>query len=1846
MVFIIVTFFSLYNNNSVSENLPICTTIQSPYIPNPNGTLNNITNSKNCIPVNCSSLTASEANTIDDKKDGANCYYMGLPPCKTFIGDKKERENCADIIDLPLCSIFPVNDAISGVNCVRESKEINDPDSTANPRNKRGINYGIHNEDSIRFSGQAESCAVTEVCDNNSINDPNNSVSIKCHQLNASQTPNSGNNCKIIPCNLLTIEELAVSDNRFVNDSKKYCDGSAKCYDFFNNANIDEISSNNNNSDNLKYIIYRPSNTMCKIHDCPVSSPSCGSDDIHNITNKGEAYKEDYIQYINAGMFLDIGLCNVRSCRIIVERQYRCLPMGDDSPNTLNDNCDSNKCSNGYCTKTIDCNKPENNNEPECISSYPEGKDTDVDIFDAWFYRPTPPNRVVDNEGLIKGQNNNTSIYKAIKNDFCYNFQELDDMNWLTVHDVGFLGTYYYHYLWDDTRSPEMCNVSKLGGRGNGYGYLCDVKLLFNNRNPRDDVGYIKGVVGASYQSNNAAKYKIKACLRYVNSGQWDVCGKRECRINTSKGPLNNPWSTQWCGYDVCREMTIDQSMNDECSITANNELFDSSDNTELGCVSDTIDGYVRMRSQRYGRKICVFVDHKGGVAYDAKNFNGEEVLSDGSCVEGEKDSSNKCNGFNTNSEKGASWKWRTTKMIKYIGNNQPSNKKPGYIDMDGQFFSEQDCILVPIRIGPPKFYNIATLSNSENLFEPPLFILNVRTKRGGAISSPKNNERFGETDFFEPEITVQYGATKQLMSLGKGYIGDNTNKENYISSPWETEIITTVNNIERKANIFIKKEYDEISSQPLLCLYRRIFDTSGLEINSINISCINRTKPPINKSRNLVDTNIYSGFDLMATLITPDTNNNFHKAKLKLKLINSYGKNNKNNKCSDDDICSEEIIFENTNTINESCFLDVEKYKFCSRRDECSKLLYECIDNEVSLNNASNLGQATQQFEAFKTQCNTTILSECNKKFGITSSNTTDFFSQINKNLLTNIDLNYQNFHSIFNDEIQAKMSSNVYGWFNEICITKGFEDKLKKIIAYKTDNGVLGKCLIDTVKSIYLNDNDSTTNCNAGGKAPYCFCLQTTEGITLPSDQIVRNETPREAGLCIDIPLPKFCSPIDYTLDNNFDDYTSQSIINSITNNIFTDKYGSSNLSSYNNTNAIHTSHQIRKDNQNSNHAEYTSALEGVNNVAGVCKGFWKPQLNDDGIELKPILNCLEGGQWQKPNISNKCVRHYCPKIITYDAKEDGSYHHNYDLNEEGEDKGLKHGFAIWDKHNINNDFLENSTATSCITGFKPSNSTFDNITQKFVGGSMPTRYCNQIGKWAVGTKDNNPIKNPCVRITCPELSITNGSLPAKRNTLSEISDWNKVGGATFQQTNASRSSTSTRPESIATGECEGSLGFFTPQGAASPTKECNHLGQWQEVTNPCFKIKCYAIDGNLAQQQNNGYALWEEINYIPINGEINVKSLSCATGYVPNPYSPIDPITKQPSLPNRKCKSVATNNGWTAIWESPTTNSCINQCPGATQDSTIGIGITQHSTASKNELENIKWPATDFNKYAYINNCQNMNASSFSPNRSNGCYQLRRLCGSAGKWGDPEVMCVANSGQIGNAQYSDSDNNTTGDKDSLVVNQEISTGICVNGYWKSGNNLGLAPQRQCVYKDQYEKIDEVYLKLIQGNDCEEMKCFSNNILSSYNSWYSKEHKYIKVGDKIALTCKGDTYSRGYNGETCPVSGGISPIATCQADGQWQIKNDCTKCNGCPTVSYEESYNQIKGGTYAKDDWCFGKSHDFRNQIRQLDMKHGENSGTVLREQKSCLTQDKYFFTTAYCVNGTKIINNIDFR
>ena len=112
---------------------------------------------------------------------------------------------------------------------------------------------------------------------------------------------------------------------------------------------------------------------------------------------------------------------------------------------------------------------------------------------------------------------------------------------------------------------------------------------------------YIKGYAIADYEKD-PVEIKVKACLRFQNTMDLIYsCGRRSCRVDCGFGACLQ----QYCGFDVCRTLVVEEDNPYKCTLEKKSSLF-TQDYKDLDCV-EIIDDYIRLRAVVYeeSRKIA-----------------------------------------------------------------------------------------------------------------------------------------------------------------------------------------------------------------------------------------------------------------------------------------------------------------------------------------------------------------------------------------------------------------------------------------------------------------------------------------------------------------------------------------------------------------------------------------------------------------------------------------------------------------------------------------------------------------------------------------------------------------------------------------------------------------------------------------------------------------------------------------------------------------------------------------------------------------------------------------------------------------------------------------------------------------------------------------------------------------------------------------------------------------------------------------------------------------------------------------------------------------------------------------
>ena len=859
-------------------------------------------------------------------------------------------------------------------------------------------------------------------------------------------------------------------------------------------------------------------------------------------------------------------------------------------------------------------------------------------------------------------------------------------------------------------------------------------------------------------------------------------------------------------------------------------------------------------------------------------------------------------------------------------------------------------------------------------------------------------------------------------------------------------------------------------------------------------------------------------------------------------------------------------------------CSTALEENKFCIEKEECSELLRECVENESLLAITDESSSDYRSMINIRINCNTNLLSKCNTKWGISNdvvSDISDFIGQ-------------------FSDEtdlIPSSAADNAYGWFNEVCFVKGFIAP-RRVIAYKSLNGsIKGRCLIDTIISSEYED------CSSGGNAKnncYCFNAEnySIQDLGLNSNiHEIRYETAREAGLCIDMPRPKICPSISY--GTNFSNPDDLYFIG--------EEYG---LNS-NSLSEIHQSHKDRSNNIQYGNSDFAAIFSGVDDFTGSCNGFWKYQKDADDLNLKPILNCSNNGVWN--NLRNNCIRYSCSEIYTNGISKvfQNGYHVE---NNWGFYDALGNGYANWPANTQSSDLAELVYANSeepCIPGFELSNN------------NLPSRYCNQLGQWQYNTIANqNNITNQCVRIGCSAIDpVTDGS------------SWADSGGARFEEALASMSKTEilsnkivehdghdNHDSSISYGSCNEDLGYYSSPNGFKPTRGCNYLGEWERVQNPCVTTCEEVSEYDAANHKQSGFAYWSGVASVTVAGAVYGDFQGCVDNYVKSPYSSNttdengnylnenifnndDNGNIIKTTPTRRCVSLGSvdDNQNVTVWED-TRDICISGCPGASEDSRINVGVTQHQTS--NGIVNISWNKTSFGNWSTYSSSNDMSSSDFEEGNSSN-YIVRRYCGLDGKWEEPVATCLASgnfkNGFYGNDPISSSDNDallSAGNLNSYF--DEISTGLCdsqAEPPYYNDVETSSPPEVECLFRNDNKNIDEVYLSFANGSkDCQEANCEINEgDVFDIATYYGESGKFNSV---IGLEYKGVTTVL-VTGQSVNLSNTVNPDSytdtnsgnakvTCREDGRFDKINNryYAKCTSSSRLYSSSGYanNSLK--------------------------------------------------------------------
>lgn len=1478
--------------------------------------------------LNCLKNCATTANPIA----GENCTYdfqgYTTPMCRAKLGggnselflanrggNNLNRKNCVDLIDLPFCNHFLSSPGRGtagrqNINCVNHCTSTTD----------------VSNENCVAFEGEAGYGNIL--------------AKKYCHR-NLGYVAASSASCEKLSCDLLTPEELFATQTSMLGNGNNwqnqpqnsYCDSSSIRCNQLNKAQLD--------------------NSVIGLHCTPIQCNCVSGGDISDVaivknldlfygsSNYSTAYNGacnrlpgvagNNQNYLSTPCCSGGGSCPPQNATQIFQCQSTTVKHQDC------DNQADQSCPSGTCTRTgIDCRDQANFNRYSICNPTSVVRATD-DPFVSWFFRPYPLSKSMKDfttNGFTRKIPNRMSGYpingQGTQNDDIH--YTIEDMKTNGFGSTLFFGLLSHSYLSpDDTRSPGPSGGTDNPSGVAGYQRICGMTTKPNGT-PRDDFGYFKGNVESTY-TDNSERHSVTLCVRSMNINvtvneysPLSTCGARECGISAAF----NDWTGKACGTDICQTVVVEGGDDYNKCAMSDDEYEESNTNRGFKPCKERLgtggDNNIKIRAYKLDKNdsyICAALD-----VYDISgsgHYSGNEIfeLEDGkrACVSGTLDANNSCtNGYDTSGND--TTRWHTVKHFKFIGNvpdyyinsSALEYKVPelGIIARESystpKFFKKSDCIRHPLRVGAPTSRNVTNSQKSPGLVTPSLYIIKSCAIKD-TTRCTNSLIQDAPTDFYEPMIEVGYGIDASLEPLATSQrhklisIDFDKNISTPPSGQTYEKLTTSMSGITYETEIYLKKEDGTI---PQVCLYRKIKVDGDYSASDQLVGCIQRNKPNFNNYedeggplRKLLISNIalssYDKFSLDAQyLYSTDSS-----------LVGTSKKNLRDNaNCQTSNArCSTATTVNLRSDVLQSGFdIGNERFSISFGRDECTKLNFECIANQITINqkvrnNSINISQAENN--PIKLYCDG-MMKLCNNKKGITT-----------------LDLNPSKIIG-FNQ----KAYGNYYGWFNEICVTSGFDEKLNRnVIALVPinknggrDEGKMGKCVIDGIKKSIIDaaairSGRSVVDCSDGGKEPDCPCL--TEGARNIDNniEIIREITPHEAGLCIEIPTLRSCPAIKYPINDDSSNlyFTSLDDLNRdysvATNNLAVIAHRARSLNSF-------TDIENPANIYANGHIEFGFALAGESSVYGKCNGFWKMSQNL-GSEINPLADCDSSGIWK--NFRNGCIRYSCPLMTTfsYGSNQEGIYP-GYDVSGNDAQLGMLQGFANWQKFIKTNDNKELVTARSCLIGYKTATATritnnnsptdsdlstmmngSDNVakaiqaafkqTSSYNNTDLPTRHCNQLGSW------ETPISS-CQRIQCVATKkFYDISAGLQDSTIQEF--WRSVNGILVNSdAPAARSSLPqiTLPSSIAEGTCMEGLGFFALSSTQLPKLYCDHNGNWSRSINPC-QVNCDAIDANVGRDVGHGFATW--LGYIAsFSNQMPIKIASnCINGYYPYPYPP---------------------------------------------------------------------------------------------------------------------------------------------------------------------------------------------------------------------------------------------------------------------------------------------------------------------------------------------------------------------
>ena len=1527
------------------------------------------------------------------------------------------RVSCLDAIDLPICEPSQTNLQ----NCVKECYEVTNP-----KHNKNCVNFNSASEQ--QYDGYKTKT---------------------CHSYNDRTSLLDNPGCNKIECHKLSDIELKNSKNIFSKDNGKssadYCVPTE--YTNFSHAQFTAISNSQNPYLRDYLLDGKPCYTRGDTEEIEtvLSSTFYGSGDskIKYLEAHTKGIFEESMKDIEDKDFFYYDssfVCPLSNASQMIEcDDYRKNPT--KAPSDCNSASYCQECaspqeicgrySDKYCYKNgINCVNPANKIYPVCFvkKSMEKKINNREDEYVSWFFRPNVP------KNAIKERSAGGDKYLVYMGGFPITEKTIKDGgNGDIFMDHSNMNAHGYGKYWLGTffASREITPPSvgtNLGIPGVGPGYICGMKNNFRGI-PSDDAGYFKGEVKTTYEDDDKVSHEVEVCLRYASGSAPETsCGHRSCKTLCVFGIC-----TKLCGIDVCRTLKITEGSNQNCQSNQYNFENWNTDTcirtfeTDLDRVSEKtrVRIYKPESSSNY---ICAVLEFHGiTTRHLAKAyFDGSEYFE---VPDPNPDPNDKT---------------KPKKMCVSGENYLDGIGCSGGVDSNSDDMETnrwRTSKIIKYIKSPEKENNKETHYIDSYGVGDDLQSYHIDFKTKEPVNQTIGRVKFNIKRYFETSDCIRH--QQRIAAPAFPSIATLSNAERLFAPSIEIvdkcRIATSGSNCDPVDETDFFKPAITIKYGKIIG-FSSILRESPADLNT-NYKIIKINDASLNKSGDYVikaaNTGI-SEIDMSQTVF------------IKKESAGSQPR-----------LCLYKKIFSGT---------DLTRFK---------EQVIECVNRKkptrASINTSPSPAHTSLAFQVGF------LGDEGDLHSSITGLLTQEFvFDEMSDKINSKeylkkcLEITSQGFPiCIERDECTLHNNECVE---NEklLIIEKNKSDlnlgiiQQKELVSDYCRNELLVKCNLR--KGYELTTENQTLNTSVGvGKgfnAPEDsnyhgwfneFCI--VSGIKKLDDSsekiyVERNITTNEqlgsctkdpnCSTCNDIrclrtscckkvqssaPLSSLATPHELGLCQSITNYLkSCPAISYGRNGDVSDLFfiGESFLSNPDPSHTLRQASIILQGNlrSNTNNAEFEVAYAGTPNLKGKCVGFYKNIIN----EYFPTANCDSNGVWQ--SFSNSCKMYACPakKLPTSNpgANSLGQYPPNYDPTNSpiASLRGSYEGYANWNLLQKTTILKELSTATSCIVGYAKKNATNGFNAMSLIEVPDPTLLS---------------------ALNAYKLTVTSNNKPLSIDKINAINSlFGKYKGFT---------------------------------GGISPTRNCNQLGEWEDVTNSCERITCPPIlfdePAEAGAFNMNDYALSvsstrvisnpdtpKSISDMPIKVKFKVTNNLSAPVYLssaPPSFVSGNTFLIKNRLPSESSASLISNQIYVAELIAPTT-------PGASKywrlinndnDNVLNF-LWQKSGGASFPMgyalrSDSNYPTSDqYDQHKITGTCNSrMGYNSF------GNVRPQLICSSLGNWRSLINPCISDCGAVSNSVVANSPTHgyslwraSTAQVGKSVV--ESSTG-CSGGYFK---------------------------------------------------------------------------------------------------------------------------------------------------------------------------------------------------